>query len=113
MDGEWLIGICIGLIIVFMCGAVISIGIEQMGHEYINITGKVLDKYEDTYTTMVPVSNGKTTTVIPVINHKYVLVTDKGNLTVDSSIYRQYNNGSRINLTKDVNDSSIMYNGGT
>ena len=99
-------------VMVTLFAGIIYVSIDEINHTHINITGVVTDKYEHTYTTVTMISNGKTVTCMPISHHDYVIVTDQGNLTVERDIYEQYNNGSWINLTKDVNDSSIMYNGG-
>lgn len=83
---------------------------EKLTHEYVNVTGKVIDKYDEEYYTMIITSTGKTTSCIPVYHHDFYLITDQGKVEVNSSIYEKYNNGSFINLTKDLNTSSIELN---
>jgi len=105
-DFDFIIIIIIGMVGVF---TILTCCTEH--HTYMNITSNVIDKYENEYTTIVPISNGRTTSMIPIYNHDYIIVTSDGELNVNHRIYEQYNNGSQINLTKDLNDSSIMYNG--
>lgn len=77
---------------------------------YENILATVSDKYDVSTTTMITISNGKTTSVIPSTTTDYYITTNYGNISVPYSEYVALKNNDTVVLTKNLNTSSLEYN---
>lgn len=91
--------LCIIIIIVLISGYIIFIGVSG----WHNDTAIIIDKYDGDVTHIVYVSNGKVTTPVISTQHEYVLVTDKGNITVNSTEYMKYTVNNKINVSINKN----------
>lgn len=102
-------GILIGIVVLFILG-VIGVLYYEGQCTYENVTGVVLDKYDEEYNTVVVISNGKSAMVVPVYHHDFYIVTDYGELQVGKSNWNNYEVNDTINLILNVNTSSVKLN---
>lgn len=80
---------------------------------YENTTTKLLGKEDFTYTQFLPISNGKTTMLIPQINHNYWFKTKYGDMGVPKNVYDKYdvNDTVPIKINKNTSDVNIIWDG--
>lgn len=97
-------------VIVWLLGIVIWGFVYSDEYVYENILATVSDKYDESTTTMVVVSTGKTTSVIPSTTTDYYITTNYGNISVPYSEYVALKNNDTVVLTKNLNTSSLEYN---
>ena len=77
---------------------------------YKNVTGKIVNKSDEEYTTFVAISRGKGVSVVPVFHHDYYLDTDYGKLKVNKDKWDNYSVNDNISLVLNVNTSAISFN---
>ena len=107
-----MIAICmIGIIGVFL---ITSVGIYKADYDahcvYKNYSANVTEHYDDTYTTIVPVSNGKTTSCVPIFHHDYYIIADNQKFSVSYSFWDKIKVNDTIQLTKNLNNSDVKIN---
>ena len=101
------------LLIAFIIGAISIVGYDIYYDSvctYENVTAVVQDKYIDEYTTMVAGYNGKSSYVIPVHHTDYHLNTSIVDIKVNGGVYKKYDVGDNISLTRNVNTSVVTVN---
>lgn len=82
-------------------------------YTYENTTTKLLGKENYTYTQFFPISNGKTTMLIPQITYDYWFKTEYGDIWVPREVYEEYdvNDNVPIRLNKNTSDVDIIWDG--
>lgn len=110
MDNEPIIA----AIVIIGCLLIVSVGIYKVDYEahcvYENYSANITGHYDEEYTTIVPMSNGKSTTCVPIFHHDYYIVADNHTLQVSSSFWNNMNINDTVQLTKNLNNSNVKIN---
>lgn len=107
---EIVVIIVIGIMTTLIVGAMVLCDTSNDEYVYENILATVTDKYDESTTTVELISNGKTTTCVPVTSTDYYIATNQGNISVPYSEYVALKNNDTVVLTKNLNTSSLEYN---
>ena len=110
MDDEFIIG----AVVIVGCLLIVSVGVYMANYEahcvYENYSVNITGHYDKEYTTMVAMSNGKTTTCVPVFHHDYYIIADNHTLKVPLSFWKNMNINDTVQLTKNLNNSNVKIN---
>ena len=76
-------------------------------YTYENLTGVLYGVSSEDVSTIVPISNGKTVTFIPVINIEYYANTSMGKISCSYDVYSSPKINQSIIITKNINTSEL------
>ena len=76
-------------------------------YTYENLTGVLYGVSSEDMSTLVPISNGKTVTFVPVINTEYYANTSLGKISCSYEVYSHPKINESIIITKNVNASEL------
>lgn len=103
-------------IVVILIGTAFIVGViglltesPESNDVYINVLSNVTDKYDTSTTTFSVISNGKTTTMVPITSYSYYITTQYGNISVSSGEYNLIEKGDTVVLKENVNQSVFNY----